>query len=239
MPVSRGLVSIVIPVHDRSKLQNCLEALKSQTYRRVEVITVEFPGFPAEKRNFGYRRSKGEFVFFLDEDEYLNPTAIESCVRKVSEGFDVVAIPVIKKPVASYVDSCISIIRESTFKTLFFKREVLERVGLFDGRFVLCDDIDLLQRVLQAGFKIGYLSSRQGYMVHDEKTGLFGVLRKTLLSRRGFRLLRKRYGKQVYNRIVRIAFHRRRILSEILKRPAYLPGIFFVMLLRFLIRRLP
>ena len=88
---------MIIPVHNVENTKLCLKALRQQTYRHVETIEVKFKGFPAEKRNAGFRKSRGALVLFLDEDEYLSPTVIEECVAKTKEGHHIVSIPVRKK----------------------------------------------------------------------------------------------------------------------------------------------
>ena len=111
MPVERGLVSIVIPVHNKKKANICAKYVRKQTYPNIELILVDFKGLPAEKRNYGYKNSRGEYVFFLDEDEYLSPSAISGSVKKFGEGFDVVGIPAIKAEPRGYLAKCISVTR--------------------------------------------------------------------------------------------------------------------------------
>lgn len=234
---SQGLVSIIIPVHNKAKAEICLREIERQAYPKIEVITVDFKGFPAEKRNFGYHKSRGDYIYFLDEDEYLSPTVVEECVAKIHEGYDVIAVPVVKKPAKSYFANSISIIRENTYKTMFFKKSVLENIGLFDPAFILCDDLELLERAVKSGYKIGAISN--GYLIHDEEVGLKAILYKTLASRRAFRELKKRYGETAFNRMVKPSFHRKRIFNELLRKPQYALGVFLTMCIRFIIRRIP
>ena len=232
----KDLVSIIIPIHNPAKAENCIRAIQNQTYKNIEIIKIEFEGFPAEKRNYGLKLSKGDYVYFLDEDEYLTPTVVEECVNKAKEGYDIIAVPVIKKTAKSYVANCIAIIRESTTKTMFFKRSVLDKIGPLDPRFILADDMEILQRAIRAGFKVGTISS---HLVHDEEVGFTDIMRKTMFARTSFRLLKSTYGKKTFNSIFRASFHRRRILKEISKRPKYLPGVFLLMFVRFILRRMP
>lgn len=232
-----GTVSIVIPVHDRDKLKNCLRAIESQTYKNIEVVLVEFRGLPAEKRNVGFDASEGEYVFFLDEDEYISPRVIEACVKLASNGYGIVAIPVKKKVPPGYVARCISIIRESTYKSMFFRRDVLEKTGLFDPRYMLCDDIELRLRALRAGFKMAQIE--EGWMDHDEDVTLRSIITKTLISKKSFKRLREEYGKDTYASVVRAPYHRKRILKELLRSPKYIFGVLFMMFVRFVIRRIP
>ena len=142
----RDLVSIIIPVHDVQKAEQCVKALDSQTYRALEIIQVKFKGFPAEKRNYGFKKSHGAFVLFLDEDEYPSPTVIEECVQKARKGYDIVSIPIRKKIGSGYRSQCIALIREGTFKAMFFQRNTLCRIGLLDPEFILSDDVEIRER---------------------------------------------------------------------------------------------
>lgn len=108
------LVSIIIPVYKVEKyLRQCLDSVIAQTYGNWEMILVDDgspDGCPAicdeyaerDKRvtvlhcqNGGQSRArnraldsppKGEYVFFLDSDDYLSPTCIEDLVSASKGG---------------------------------------------------------------------------------------------------------------------------------------------------------
>jgi glycosyltransferase involved in cell wall biosynthesis len=228
---------VIIPVHDIKKTQNCIKALNKQTYEKIEIIKVDFKGFPAEKRNYGFEKSHGNFILFLDEDEYLSPETIHECVKKARQGYDIVAIPVRKKVDKGYALQSLAVIRENTVKTMFFKKKVLLDIGLFDPRFIFCDDIEIRERALSREYRIGMIE--HGYMLHDENVTVKSIIQKTILTRRPFRELRSKYGEQAFQRIVRPSFHRRRIVKELLIRPKYIFGVLFIMSTRAIIRRIP
>jgi len=233
-------VSIVIPIHNRAKAENALKALKKQTYPNIEIITVESKGFPAEKRNYGFKKSGGKYVYFLDEDEYASATTVEDCVKKAQEGYDVIAVPVVKKPPRSYVSKCVAITRVNTPKRMFFKRKLLEKIGLFNPEYVLCDDVEILERVMKGDFKIGQVNTC--YLLHDEETGLRGVLYKTIFARKSFRKIAYVCQEPTIVQITGecgTVINRRRIFRQLLKEPVYIFGVLFVMGLRFVARRIP
>jgi len=98
------LVSIVVPVYNAEKyLPRCIESIINQSYKNLEVILVndgstdnsgricdlyakkdnriklihtENNG-PAKARNIGINNSNGEFIFFIDADDFIESNAIE------------------------------------------------------------------------------------------------------------------------------------------------------------------
>ena len=85
------LISIVIPYYNRpEKLIRCVESIKHQSYKNYEIIIVDdcsktiFPDLdceyqylknktnrgPGASRNAGLNAAKGEFIAFLDSDDY-------------------------------------------------------------------------------------------------------------------------------------------------------------------------
>lgn len=116
-------VSVVIPAHNQEKyIAQCLDSLIHQTMGDFEAICV-FDGSkdntlkilkeyekkdfrikiaytdlckPGVARNFGVRQTKGEFLLFLDGDDYLENNALELLSNKIEkENVDVVAFDAI------------------------------------------------------------------------------------------------------------------------------------------------
>ena len=110
------LVSVIIPTYNRAKyLRQCIESALSQDYPNIEVIVVdngsinstsETPQILAsfgnkikclkeEKkgtsaaRNKGLRAARGEFIAFLDDDDFYLPGKISLSVRKLQEDHSV------------------------------------------------------------------------------------------------------------------------------------------------------
>ena len=82
-----GLVSVVIPtVSTRKKeLKRALESVKNQTYKNIEIVVVD-EGLPAPiQRNIGIKRSHGEFIAFLDDDDIWMPEKIEEQVKMLNK----------------------------------------------------------------------------------------------------------------------------------------------------------
>lgn len=119
MNIRKGLISIVVPVYNVEKyLNRCVESLVNQTYKNLEIILIDDGSTDccsrlcnewAERdkrikvvhkenaglgmaRNTGIENASGEYIYFLDSDDYIAYDAMEKCYRlAVREGADMVS----------------------------------------------------------------------------------------------------------------------------------------------------
>ena len=107
-----SLISVIVPVYNvQQYLSQCVESILAQTYQRLEIILVDDGstdgsgrlcdalaqrdgrvrvihkpnGGLSDARNAGTEACNGEFVFYLDSDDYLEQDAIMALVRIQSE----------------------------------------------------------------------------------------------------------------------------------------------------------
>lgn len=112
-------VSIIVPVYNVEKyLSKCLDSLVDQTLKDIEIIIVndgspdhsqdiidkyakKYPkkirafkkdnGGLGDARNYGLKRAKGEFILFVDSDDYIDVNACEKLYNKaISDNYDIV-----------------------------------------------------------------------------------------------------------------------------------------------------
>ena len=103
----KKLVSIIIPTYNTEKyIGNCIESVIKQTYHNLEVIIVndgsedntleiitkarlrdnrivvinQENNGPSAARNAGLKICRGDYVFFLDSDDWLIPNCIEKLI---------------------------------------------------------------------------------------------------------------------------------------------------------------
>lgn len=107
------LVSIIVPVYNVEKyLQQCVDSLVSQTYKNIEILLIDdgskdnsgqmcnqfseqytnVMSFHKKNsglgltRNFGLERINGDYVTFVDSDDYLRQDAIQKLVDGLDDG---------------------------------------------------------------------------------------------------------------------------------------------------------
>ncbi len=110
-------VSVIVPTYNRARdVGRCLESLANQTVADFEVIVCddgstdgtgevvatyrerlaltfhwsENFGGPARPRNIGLQLARGDYVAFLDSDDWWKPDKLERSVQRLDAGADVV-----------------------------------------------------------------------------------------------------------------------------------------------------
>jgi glycosyltransferase involved in cell wall biosynthesis len=116
-PAVTPRVSVIVPTFNRARdIGRCLESLAQQTFRDFEVLVCddgskdntreiverfkdrlelqyrweENFGGPARPRNIGLSLARGEYVAFLDSDDWWMPRKLEQSVRYLDAGADLV-----------------------------------------------------------------------------------------------------------------------------------------------------
>jgi len=103
--MSKPLVSIIIPNYNKAPyIRESIESALNQTYKNIEVIVVDDGSTDQSReiiksfgkkikayflphknanvaRNFGFKKSKGEYIQFLDSDDIILPEKIEKQVE--------------------------------------------------------------------------------------------------------------------------------------------------------------
>lgn len=183
------MISVVIPLYNKEKsIRGTLLSVCTQTYTDFEVIVVDdgstdkggiiaasFPdkrisvihkpnGGVCSARNLGVQKANGEFIAFLDADDYWEPTYLETLVQLINDypkagiwGLNfgtMLGDKKISKPSPLYPGFRGIIhnpwIKGSPFWTsaIGISKTAFEKVNGFDTRIHCGEDIDLWYRIM-------------------------------------------------------------------------------------------
>ncbi len=110
--MSKGLVSVIIPMYNVEKyIQKCVKSVIEQTYKNLEIICID-DGSPDNStalvskfmkddsrisivfqenmglsgaRNSGIQLAKGEYIMFLDGDDWIDIDTVETAVNEIEK----------------------------------------------------------------------------------------------------------------------------------------------------------
>lgn len=132
------LISIIVPVYNAEKyLEKCIESILIQTYKKIEILIIndgstdnswklckkiknkddrisvysKNNGGVSTARNYGLRKSNGDWVMFVDPDDYLSNRMVTNLVNAITPLTDIIASP------------CISFQKNKTKKVNFFEKK--------------------------------------------------------------------------------------------------------------------
>jgi glycosyltransferase involved in cell wall biosynthesis len=195
------VASVVIPCVNHAHLVGkAIESALSQTYEPIETLVVDDGSTdntsevaasydvrcihqenrgPSEARNAGLTCSSGEFVLFLDSDDFLAPTAIEAGVaclqanRKAAFVFgrpDTIGLPQSVQAPVVHSDFYRRLLEGNYIwmPLILHRRAVLDDIGGFDSRFDAAEDFELYLRITRR-FPIAFCEEMHGtYRRHNK-----------------------------------------------------------------------
>jgi hypothetical protein len=202
------LVSVVIPCNNSVRyLAETIASVLAQTYPRIEIIVVDDGSSDATSeiaksypvryvyqtnlgisaaRNTGISRSQGKYVLFLDHDDRLLPTAVETGVRLLEEhpecamavgehryiGPDGIEIGCSHKHAAGR-DHYQRLLENNFVETpcsALHRRSALELTGGFDENVQGAEDYELYLRTARQSGLITHETPVAEYRLHDANT---------------------------------------------------------------------
>ena len=192
---SRALISVIMPCFNAEEfIREAIESVLNQTYGRVELIVVddgstdtspeivarlsgEYPGRirqafqsnagPYAARNHGLTLAKGEYIAFLDADDWWSKECMEKLLSALSENSNLAlaycgwqnvglqggrAAPHVP-PDYELEDKAIGFLRMAApwpIHAALVRRSVIDQVGGFDLDLPTCMDYDLWLRIAVA-----------------------------------------------------------------------------------------
>lgn len=105
-------ISIIVPIYNCEKyISRCIESIVNQTYKNIEIILINDGSTDStinilknyekrdnriniinksntgvsDSRNIGIKKSTGDYIIFVDSDDWLEPDMIEKMTKKIEE----------------------------------------------------------------------------------------------------------------------------------------------------------
>ena len=199
-------VSVIVPVYNvETYIEKCLDSLVNQTLKDIEIIIVndgskdgsseiikkyydKFPekikviekenGGLSDARNYGMRYANGDYIAFLDSDDYVDKFLYEKLYNTaIKEHSDMVecdfywTYPSSKKvdTRAEYIDKkdMIANARVVAWNKLY-KREVLKESGVEFSKGLRYEDIDFFYKMIPKLNKVSLIREPLIYYVQRE-----------------------------------------------------------------------
>jgi len=194
--------SIVIPTYNSENyIVRCIKSISLQNYKNYELIvidnnssdrTIELvrqnnlnsnckiimtnnSGIVAKSRNIGISQSLGDWICFLDSDDFWHPNKLLEC-DKYTDRFDVIYHKLryydIKEQIIKFRHQCdTNQLKDNAYSSLLdigialttsgiiVKKSVLNQIGGFDEdpKLIGGEDIDLWLRLAKGGYRFKYL----------------------------------------------------------------------------------
>lgn len=203
----KELVSIVITTKNEDKVvENLLLSIIKQTYKNIEVILVDnnsidntveiakkfkkikFYNFGPERsaqRNYGAKKSCGDYLLFLDADMRLSTKVVEECVKVSKSKMDTGCVIIPEQSIAFAFWEKVKAFERSFYNekgdsitdaARFFKKNIFNKAGGYDETITGPEDWDLPETIRELGYKDGRISEK---IYHIERaTSLLDLFRK-------------------------------------------------------------
>ncbi len=237
-------VSVIVPVYNVEKYINrCIDSVVSQTYKDIELILVDDGtkdnsgiicderakqdnrikvvhkpnGGLGSARNAGIVQATGDYILFLDSDDYIENYTVEKMIEEAKNGYDIVCCgfdridedtkQIYSREMISMPFDTLEINKDTIIETAFlnpsgwgklFKKEVISNIWFSEDKRAIEDTLFYLE-IIPKTKKIKYIKEimwhymvRQGSLimsVTEEKADLF---EKNLLE------IKRKYNKNNY-----------------------------------------
>jgi glycosyltransferase involved in cell wall biosynthesis len=199
-------VTVIIPTYNHAKyLGNALQSVFDQTFSNWEIIIIDNNstdstnivlesfkdsrlrtlqvnnmGCIATSRNIGIHNARGEWIAFLDSDDYWSPSKLKECLN-VSDGVDLIYHEMLcyqftEKPSVcgklgsrNITSNPLEILKKHgpslTTSAIIVKKNLVDQVGGFDEdlRLVGGEDFDLWLRLAKCNCKFRMIEKYLGY----------------------------------------------------------------------------
>lgn len=186
-----SLVSIIITTKNEGDvIIKLLKSIEKQTYKNYEVLLVDnnstdktvkiakknirikiyqYGPERSAQRNFGAKKSKGDYLLFLDADMILAPNTVKECLDAIRKSNKVGAIEIPEQSIAFSFWEKVKEFERSFYNekgdpitdaARFFRKDVFDEADGYDETITGPEDWDLPETVRELGYKISRIKNK-------------------------------------------------------------------------------
>ncbi len=153
-----SLYSIIIPVYNSEKyILDCVVSVQNQTYSNLDIILVDdgstdssrsiieklilndnrmryfykSNGGVSSARNYGLNKARGEYISFIDSDDFISENYVESIMELIDNNIDMIALGHLRYNEISKT----SVVVKHNFTNKTYTSNELKQIIIDDGRF--------------------------------------------------------------------------------------------------------
>jgi len=168
----------------------------ARTDNRVRLIDQQNIGL-TKSLNRGIKASRGKCIARQDVDDISIPDRFEKQLYYINKGYDFVCCrtrinnrKVTPLMFAIFYRLLVKSINVFVHGTYLFRKEILDRVGLYNEKFVYAQDYEFIRRIIKKSIRIYYMRDILYYSTKDSSS--IGKSRG-LLQKRSAEIVRKYY----------------------------------------------
>lgn len=246
----KNLVSIIVPIFKVEKyLKRCIDSILNQTYRNIEIILID-DGSPdncgkiadeyalkdkrikvihqknmglSEARNRGIEISKGEYIGFVDSDDYIEPTMFQDLYNAIIDNDADISICnfyVIsnKRKVAknnfkrrnfNKIEALKGVLLDKDIQSYawnkLYKRELFENIKYPIGKKY--EDIGTTFYLFEKSNKIAYIEKPEYNYLNREDSIVFNYNEQTIMDYTDIIIERYKYVDNKYEQLKKYNFY--------------------------------
>lgn len=168
-------------------VQQCLDSIRNQTYKNIETIIV-YNDDKLISIGKGYntlaKKANGEYVLYVNDDDYIAPDYVASLVAAVKQNID--------NPKIYHISSFLTLFRRSG-ENLFVEQKQLVPIGMFKKEILLQEgfkeyllryvDSEYMDRMKSKGYEEVIVQHNYGYFYRSHEQQISGF--KTFSNENG------------------------------------------------------
>lgn len=195
------LISIIIPVYNAEKyIQECVDSVLSQTYQNIELLLINdgstdntasildtFPekdqrvrvfhkenGGTHTARNLGLDNAFGEYVMFMDPDDWLSLDTVERLVEKINQyDLDEIRFNYIREFKNASLKKENKFLKESLYERQDCKKLFRQTIGLIDNELKNPENLNFLASVCFAAYRKSIITQNNIRFFNIRQIGTF------------------------------------------------------------------